>query len=64
MEITTHKEVTHTIVMTQEQLGFLVEILDGYKREIVDRMPDGYRASADFANMLSGLRGAQQEGAR
>lgn len=67
MEITTHKEVTHEIIMTQEQLTFLVEILRGYKCEIVDRLPDGYGAPANtvgFDNMLAALEQAQRSGER
>jgi hypothetical protein len=64
MEIVTNKEVTHEITMSQEQLNVLVDVLENYKREIVDRMPEGYAATTDFSNMLFQFRNALDAGWR
>jgi hypothetical protein len=64
MDITTHKEVTHEICMTQDQLGVLVVALESYKREIVDRLPQGEASDPDLANMTHQFRNALDAGWR
>jgi hypothetical protein len=63
MDIETSKTVTHTIEITQEELGTLNEMLGIYERDILNRLP-GDTAVQDQRDIIVEVRKAVQDGWR
>jgi hypothetical protein len=63
MDITTHKTVTHTVEITQDELGTLNEMLAVYEREVLNKLP-GDTAVQEQRDIIAEVRQAVQNGWR
>jgi hypothetical protein len=60
-DFTVHKEVTHTVILSQTEMELLNDMLCQYKHDILERLPDGSNIG-DQLYLINNIGIAERQG--